>query len=299
MNVQTSGIADRMREQFPEVIKARLSGPDGMPTPHYGLFNMTTGAGFGPAVKEQFVPHSTEDVIALCEAAEAAFGEAAEVDCGFNGGHHVVIQPSKQERLNVFDGGNDSCWPRLLIRGVYGECFRATVGYYRDACRNLAIMRQVSGTSVVIRHTSGLRSQMDDLIATFGSLQGGWTALSARLRQMEQMRVGLAAFLDRVYPLADDASEATVTRHRNRTEVIVRRIMQERVATGRTSEDLTPVSLIDRQTVSAFEAYNAVQGYAQHTKTRKGRVAAFDRAILAFSDPIVAAAERAAFEMAV
>ena len=191
----------------------------------------------------------------------------------------------------MFDGGNDSCWPRLLIRGVYGECFRATVGYYRDACRNLAIMRQVRGTSVVIRHTSGLRSQMDDLIATFGSLQGGWTALSARLRQMEQMRVGLAAFLDRVYPLADDASEATVTRHRNRTEVIVRRIMQERVATGRTSEDLT--------TVSAFEAYNAVQGYAQHTKTRKGRVAAFDRAILAFSDPIVAAAERAAFEMAV
>jgi hypothetical protein len=47
--------------------------------------------------------------------------------------------------------------------------------------------------------------------------------------------------------------------------------------------------------VSAWEAYNAVQGHAQHDASRKGgHKTNFQRALLASRDPHVKAAERLA-----
>lgn len=283
MNVQTASIIDRVTQFFPEVNKLPLFGPEGMPTSHYGLFNMTTGMAFGPAVTNVYQPHGTADVVALLEAAETVFGDTADIQMGWNGGHFLSIQPTKEERANIFDRGNDPVWMRLVIRAPYGERFRASVGVWRDACRNLHIMRQVDGTSVAIRHTSELRPKMNDLIEDFGALRGGWAALVARLRQLEAMQVSTAAFLDQMFPSSPDASERAQAMAKSRIESIIRRIQRERVATGRQSSDL--------HTVTGFEAYSAIQGWVQHDRKRKGRVGDFDRVVLAMDDRTVAQAE--------
>ena len=289
MNVQTSGIAQQVREFFPGVVKMPLFGPEGMRSPHYGLFRNDTSEGFGPAVSQQFVPHTTEDVIALVEATESVFGEAAKVDLGFKEGHYVAVTPTDDMRREVCD--RDGVFPRLIITARYGFAFRATMGVYRDACRNLHRMQSVEGTSVVIRHTSGLREKMNELLADFGSLQGSWDTLVNRMRTMARTPVRLAAFLDEMYPQTEAMTERSVTRHRSRTEAIIRRIMRERAALGNTNENL--------HEVSAWEAYCGLQGYLQHDKTRKGNPGTFDRAVLALEDATVARAESLLLSMAV
>jgi hypothetical protein len=292
MNVEVTGIASKVREFFPTVAKAPLSGPDGMKTSYFGLFRMDSGVSVGAgSVSGRYTPHTSEDVVALCTAAENVFGEIGNVELGFRDGHYVSVTPSKQERLNVFDKGGDSVWPRLIIRAPYGGCFQADMGVYRDACRNLHIMRRVAGTSVRFRHTSSLRDKMDDLIADLGALQGGWASLTARMQQMEAARVNTAAFLDQLYPLAQDANDAVITRHRHRTEAIIRRIARERVAVGREASDL--------QTATAWELWNGIGGYLQHDKSRRGNPAGFDRAVLTFDDPVMEQAESLLLTMAV
>jgi hypothetical protein len=277
--------ASKVREFFPQVSKLPLFGPEGIRTSHYGLFRMDSGEAFGPAVSNNYVPHTTDDVVALMDASATVFGDAADVQMGFDGGHFLSVQPTKEHRLNLLEnsGGNDAVWMRLVIRARYGECFRASIGVWRDACRNLAIMRQVTGTSVVIRHTSGLRDRMNDLIEDFGALRGGWEALVNRMRRMEELRVNTASFLDQMFPMDANATERSQSMHRARIESIIRRVARERVAVGRNSNDL--------QTVTGFEAYQAVQGWVQHDRKRRGRPGDFDRIILAMSDATVARAE--------
>lgn len=281
MNVQTNGIADQVRNFFPGVEKLPLFGPEGMRSSHYGLFRSDISEGFGPAVSSQFVPHTREDVVALVSATETVFGEAAKVDMGWDGGHFVSVSPSADMRRQACD--NDTVWPRLIIRARYGESFQASMGMYRDLCRNLHIMRHVTGTSVTIRHTHGLRDKMSELVADFGSLQGSWDTLVQRMQLMTQTRVRLAEFLDQMYPIRQDAKERQVNRHRSRTEAIIRRIMRERVAVGNTNGDL--------QTVSAWEAWNGLGGYLIHDKSRRGNPGTFDRAIIAMDDNLLAKAE--------
>jgi hypothetical protein len=76
--------------------------------------------------------------------------------------------------------------PRIVIDAGYGgQAFRASLGLYRDVCRNMMIMRQAEGTNVAIRHTSGLRLQMDELIETFASLEAGWGNLALVAQRVE------------------------------------------------------------------------------------------------------------------
>jgi hypothetical protein len=289
MNVQTNGIADQVRNFFPGVVKLPLCGPEGMRSPHYGLFRSDTSEGFGPAVSDQFIPHTSEDVVALVQATESVFGEASKVELGFRGGHYVSVSPTDDLRREICD--RDGVWPRLLIEARYGESFRATMGVFRDACRNLSRMRSVTGTSVTIRHTSGLRDRMNELLADFGSLQGSWDTLVSQMQLMAQTPVQLAAFLDQMYPQTADMTERSVTRHRSRTEAIIRRIMRERTTLGNTNTNL--------HEVSAWEAFNGLQGYIQHDKSRKGNPGTFDRAIMALDDASVAKAEALLLSMAV
>jgi hypothetical protein len=109
---------------------------------------------------------------------------------------------------------------------------------------------------------------------------------------MADRKVRLAEFLDGIYGTPQQgASERSITMHRNRTEQIVRRIMQERTALGERSDDIAMVS--------AWEAFNAIQGFVQHDARRKGRPGDFDRAIMAMSDPKVLQAQHLALTMAV
>lgn len=291
-SVITGGIADRVRAAFPAVEKFPLSGPDGLRTNWYGLFRMDTGTAVGPgSVSGRYQPHTSEDVVALVEAAEAVFGDTAEVQCGFRHGHFVALQPrlDRQQRLTLYS--NDSVFPRLLIHAPYGSTFKASVGLFRIVCSNLYTLKQVEGVSVTIRHTCGLRSRMDELIADFSVLGGSWDALTSRIRQMDQVRLKVADFLDAMYGQPDRSSERSLTIHGQRTEAMLTRLARERVSAGRNEPSL--------HNASAWEMWNVVQGWTQHEKSRKGNVSPTDRVILADADPDVRRAESLLMSMAV
>jgi|688.fasta_scaffold00823_7 hypothetical protein len=265
------------------VDKFRLSGPENLRTPFYGLFRSDNMECVGDSVRAGYEPHQTEDVVAVVEAAGRVFNGVADVRCHFNNGHHLIIQPTRESRLNVY-GTKDSVFPRVMVSARYdGKAFKATLGFYRDACKNLSRIRSVSSSSVSITHTSGLRSKMESLIATFEHLDSTWESITTTIRLMEATTVNLASFLDAIYDAPSDSSRSA-TLHKNRTEAIIRRVVSERIKTGR--PDLGSDLM-----VSGWEAYNAVQGYVQHEKSRRGDIGMFDRVLMADTDPSVAMAE--------
>lgn len=294
MQTTVCDIAATVRQKYNfSVDRFPLRGPEGLHTPWYGLFRSDSGEAVGSgSVTDRYTPHTTDDVVALVEAASTAFGGTAALRCGFSDGHFVVAEPTREHRLRVFDdgrGGGDDIWPRLVISAPYGGagCFQASVGFYRDACRNLAIMRRVSGVSVRIRHTASLRLKMDELIESFAGLRNGWASLSETVQRMESRRVNMVEFLRTMYGEPDRDTGRSATIHRNRTEAIFRRLTTERMRTGR------PDMGTDWE-VSAWEAFNAIQGYVQHDATRRGNPGDLDRIILAASDNAVLRAEELA-----
>ena len=277
------------------VDKFPLSGPDGMKTPFYGLFRSDSGESVGNAVTSRYRCHQTDDVLAITEAAMTALAdEDISVRTHFRDGHYVEYAPSKAERKAIY-GTADNIFPRFLLRAGYdGRAFTVSLGYYRDLCSNLHIPKAVGAAlSRSIRHTSSLRSKMDELVSDFSTVGQGWESLTNAIVAMESREVVLTSFLDAVYGTPDKDSKRGVTVHKNRTEAIVRRLMRERVQSGR------PQMGSDFK-VSAWEAFNAVQGYVQHEATRKqGFNGEMDRVILASKDSAVYTAERIAAALAV
>lgn len=287
MTIVSDDIVATLRQRYDFTVdKLPLRGPDNLKTPWYGLFRSDTGAAVGGnSVSERYMPHTHDDVLALVEASSSALGGVAQVQCGFRDGHFLSIQPSREQRLSVY-GTSDNVWPRIVISAPYGGkgSFRATFAYFRDACRNLAMLRQVSGVSVTIRHTNSLRSKMDELIEDFSRLAGGWEALSAHIQRMEQTQVNMVEFLRAVYGEPNQDSGRAVTIHRNRTEAIFRRLVRERQVVGRPD-------IPDTWMVTGWEAFNAIQGYVQHDATRRGNPTSMDRIMFAANDAAVARAE--------
>lgn len=294
-NIQASDISSSIRSNFDFTVeKFPLYGPDRMVTDQYGLFRSDRGYINGvKSISSSYVPHTTDDVCSLVEAAANTFED--EVDCKtyWNRGHYVSIAPTRDHRRAIY-GTNDNIFPRIIIRAGYdGKAFTGTMGYYRDACLNLSIMRKVSATTVSIRHTSGLRSAMDDLIASFQKLHKGWENLVEIAKELETREVRMAEFLDSIYgvPTPEQLTLAragqsvmAVTRHKNRTEAIWKRLNRERVRTGR------PTMVNDR--VSAWEAFNAIQGYVQHdAQAKTGFKDEFARILRAANDSHVRKAE--------
>ena len=288
MTTATANAVSAVREAFDFTVdKFPLSGPDGMATPFYGLFRSDTSKVVGTAVTHRYRCHQTDDVLAITEAAiEALADEDIEVRTHFRDGHYVEYAPSNAERRAIY-GTADNIFPRFLLRAGYdGRAFSVSLGYYRDLCSNLHIPRAVGkGIVRTIRHTSGLRSKMDELIHDFSELGKGWDAIQAAVQRMESREVVLTDFLNSIYGEPETDSKRAVTVHKNRTEAIVRRLMGERVRSGR------PQMGGDFK-VSAWEAFNAVQGYVQHEATRRsGFDNAMDRLILANGDKYVHSAE--------
>jgi hypothetical protein len=289
----TSNVADKVRTAFGfSIDKFPLSGPDGLRTPFYGLFKSDDGTAVGyGSVSDRYTPHTNDDVLALVEAAGHAFDGVADVRCHFDHGHYVSIQPNKEQRMEVYR--NDSVFPRIVIDAGYGgQAFRASLGLYRDLCRNMMIMRQAEGTTVSIRHTAGLRLQMDELVTTFASLEQTWGNLQTVVQQMASREVRMVEFLNAIYgePKRDEGRSVTI--HRNRTEAIFRRLQNERVRTGRGTIGNDFVA-------TGWEAFNAVQGYTQWDATRRGRPSEMERIVRALHDNKVASAERMALAMTV
>jgi len=302
-NIQSSDVSASVRESFNfSVDKFPLFGPDNMPTDQYGLFRDDTGYLKGvKSVSPRYVPHTTDDVCALVDAAGEAFD--GDIDCKthFRNGHYVNIMPTAEKRTAIYnETDSDNIFPRIIINAGYdGKAFSATMGYYRDACSNLAMMRQVNGTTVSIRHTSGLRGHMDSLIAAFNTLKDSWGNLTTVIRSLESQEVRMADFLNEIYPQPTaeqvalaNAGQAVraVTSHENRTKAIWKRLNVERTRTGR--PQMT-------NTVSAWEAYNAIQGYVQHdAQAKEGFKGEFDRILRASNSADVRKAEKLVLAMA-
>ncbi|MFZ9681448.1 MAG: DUF932 domain-containing protein [Bacteroidia bacterium] len=290
MTALNSMIVDTVRSAFDFTVDPfPLSGPDGMRTPYYGLFRSDNFQVVGRVVTKSYIPHQGDDIIALVEAASEAFEGVGNVRCYFKDGHYVSIQPTNEERRSIY-GTEDNVVPRIVVRAGYdGKAFKASMGYYRDLCKNLAIMKMVSGTTVKIRHSSGLRSKMDQLIRTFSVLKNSWASLADVIGHLEQRTVNISDFLTEIY--GEPGTGKSLTRHRNRTQSILERIYDERFRSGRPR--------IVNQEVSAWEAYNGVQGYVQWDATRKGsaRLGEYGRAVAAFNDPAVAKAEELVMAM--
>jgi len=288
MSTMTADAISQVRDTFNFTVdKFPLSGPDGMATPFYGLFTSHDGKVVGNAVTSRYRCHQTDDVVAITEAAISALeDEDIQVKCHFRDGHYVEYTPSNGQRLAVY-GTADNIFPRFLLRAGYdGRAFSVSLGYYRDLCSNLHIPQTI-GKSIIrtIRHTSGLRGKMDELISDFSELGKGWDAIQAAVNRMSAREVVLTDFLKEVYGEPEGESKRAETIHKNRTEAIVRRLLGEQVRSGR------PQMGGDFR-VSAWEAFNAVQGYVQHEATRKsGFNNGMDRIILANKDSAVGRAE--------
>jgi len=295
MSNATVSAADQVAAAFDFTVdKFPLSGPDGMTTPWYAMFR-SDGAGVvgEGSVTDRYVPHQTEDVIALVDACESVFDEASQVKTHFRNGHYVSVAPSDDYRRSIF-GSRDNIFPRLIIRGGYDRsAFNVTLGIYRDACQNLLMLRSVTETYQSIRHTSELRFAMDELIGQFETLKEGWNTLTSLVESMQSAEVSMVDFLNQVYPEPDaDAGQRAVTIHKNRTEKIFRRLQRERVKTGRSAIGST-------FEVSAWEAYNAVQGFNQwDAPRREGFKGEFDRILQAAKNPAVNKAESLALAAA-
>ena len=304
-NIQAQDISASVREAFSfDVEKYPLSaimGTEVLPTDQYGLFRSDTGYLKGvKSVSPRYVPHTTDDVCALVDAAGEAFDGEIACKTHFRNGHYVSIQPTNAQRLAIYkDADTDNVFPRIVINAGYdGKAFSATMGYFRDACSNLAMMRMVEGTNVSIRHTSGLRGHMNELIATFNTLKNSWGNLTNIIQRLESTDVRMTDFLNEIYgqPTAEQLALAAtgqavraVTTHQNRTEAIWKRLNRERNLTGR--PQLT-------NTVSAWEAYNAVQGFVQHdAQAKEGFKGEFDRILRASNSKEVRAAEKLALEL--
>ena len=289
--IESASASEQVRNAFNfSIDKFPLQGPDGMRTPWYGLFRSDNGEVVGDgSVTNRYLPHQTDDVVALVEACESVFDKSSGVSTYFRDGHYVTVAPSKEYRRQIF-GTNDNVFPRLIIRGGYDRsAFSVTLGVYRDVCDNLAIIRDVAETHQAIRHTSGLREKMDELVGQFRVLKNGWSNLTDAIVRMQESSVSMVDFLNQVYPQPElGATDRAVAIHRNRTEAIFRRLRSERWKTQRPSIDNT-------FTVSAWEAFNAVQGYVQHDATRRrSHRGSFQRILMASKDPHVIKAEQLA-----
>ena len=273
--------ADVVRSTFNFTVdKFRLNGPDNMPTQYFGLFKSDDNSCLN-AVTAKYSPHTTDDVVVLVEAAQAAFDDGVNVQCHWRNGHYVVVEPTREHRKAVY-GTADNIFPRMIVSAGYDDRpFRASLGMFRDACLNLARLKQVSGTSVSIRHTQSLRPRLNELIDVFSGLKEGWKSVTETVAEMENRQVSLVSFLDAVYPLASDATPRSVTIHKNRTEAIVKRVMSECYRTGRTfGADFM---------VSRFMAWNAINGYVQHCQRPK--LSKMDQVLMSLEDDAVNRAE--------
>ena len=274
------------------VDKFPLYGPDNMQTPHFGLFRSDNSECVGKTVSARYVPHNTDDILAITEAAAEAFDGDTNVRCHFRNGHFVQFAPSNEDRRDMFNvAGGDNIFPRFMVNGGYdGRGFKAEIGFFRDMCLNLSMMKSVESFSRSIRHTSGLRSQMTDLIGAFSMLKESWCDLTAMIKQMSQQTVDMRDFLCEIYPEpVEDAGKRGVTVHKNRTELILKRLSGEM---RRSNVDF------DLRNPNAWLAYNAVQGYEQHDATRrKSFNNDFDRVLKAGNSQAVYKAEKLALAL--
>lgn len=251
------------------VQKYPLTGPDGMKTGYYGLFDQYGNVIGTSSVTKKYHAHTDDQIKQLARAAVEAFDGTMNIEASFNCGHHFVLTPSREMRKAIY-GTADNVWGRIIVRAHYiiGSVL-AAVGLHRDACDNLMMMREVESSRITIDHNSFLDSKMDDLIKQFLNLKKSWTLVADQAAEMEANTVVLAEFLREIFPAPVGTEEKPLTskiisNYEMKLETMFQRVIDERDRTGRPT-----ITSGYGVKVSGWEAFNAVQGYMQHKSRRR------------------------------
>lgn len=261
-------VGQTIREQFAgtDVTKLPLTGPDGLRTDLYGLFTDSGEHVPRSAVTKRYLPHTVDDIAALAEAAAVGFDadSNASVQCRWTGAQHkVVLGPTMRHQATIANP-MDKIWPRVVITGGFnGTAFVAEAGMFRFACSNLQMIRQVGGCRVSFKHTDSLRSRIDELVVNFRNLASKWDEVVDFSVALNQQTVATDEFIDRLYPLPDDADQRQVRKFRNRGRQIIQQVVRERQKLGLPGQ-------LDVDQATVWELVNAVTHRVQHNKTRKG-----------------------------
>jgi hypothetical protein len=290
-SVSSSDVSAAVRSAFDFTVdKFPLFGPENMRTDQYGLFRSDTGYLTGvKSISKQYVPHTTDDVCALVEAASTAFGGHLDLKCHWRNGHYVSIAPTLEQRRSVY-GTADAIWPRIMLRGGFdGKGFKATMGYWRDLCLNMSMLETVESTSVSIRHSSNLRGQMDELIHSFEGLKDGWENLTAVAESMQSRTVNRLDYVREVFkdrmPSQDQLDLLAINPNARIRAAKVWQNMLKAMQDRLDSESIRSNRAVGRQEISAWEAFNMVQGYIQHdAQAKTGFKDQFSRILRAAND---------------
>jgi hypothetical protein len=290
-SVSVSDVSSAVRSAFDFTVdKFPLFGPDNMSTDQYGLFRSDTGYLTGvKSISKQYVPHSTDDVCALVEAASTAFGGHLDLKCHWRNGHYVSISPTLEKRRSVY-GSADAIWPRIMLRGGFdGKGFKATMGYWRDLCLNMSMLETVESTSVSIRHSSNLRSKMDELIHSFEGLKNGWDNLTEVAANMQSRTVNRLDYVREVFadrmPSEEQLTLLAINPNAKIRGLAVWNKMLDSMQNRLDDESRRSNREVGRKEISAWEAFNMVQGYVQHdAQAKNGFKDQFSRILRAAND---------------
>ena len=291
----TNNVENKIRSTFGETMKLPLMGPDNMPTPHYGICRTDIDgpeAWFPRTMKRGYQEHTLDDVVDICRIAAEGFGlqdDQIKVDCCWGkNGHRVSIAPTNEHRRTLARG-DDSLWPRFVLRADFGFKFIASAGMFRDACSNLQMMRKVRGTTVSLRHTGGFRDHFDSTVEEFRTLAAKYDDIVEAANKLNERRVDTADFLAEMFPPpAKESSESKHTRHKRQIQQMINRLQGEQAKTG---------VEVSARSATPWQLENMVTGFIQHDKTRVGKPNASERAFLALDDKTCDKAWDLAFAM--
>lgn len=278
-------IAEVIAATIPVIEKHRFRAPakfDGASVPHFGFFREDSGECLSFASREGYELTTHDDYIALASAAVDSMGEDGIVKALWTQKKSIaqatiIVEPKRESRLAGYDiGGGDYIWPRLIIEAPFGSTFNVQGGFYRDACRNLSIPK-LAGASFnqSIRHTSSLRSRMDELIEIC-KRANSFADMIASMQRLNEIEIGVVDFLKELYPISETASENTQTRAKNRANAIYSRLHKEAIKLRTANGDNGKASL--------WAMVQAVTGYIQWDKTRKNSASETDRAVMSLHD---------------
>ncbi len=292
MNVRSTDVMDVINERFNfEVNKLPLTGPENLRTPYKGLFRSDTGECIGrTSVGSDYQVHTNYQVAELVRGAIGLFNDEVELDCHFRDGHYVTIKPTIEERHEVY-GTKDNIFPVVMLRAGYNQT-PVEFGMFakRDACENMVLLQTIEDAVYRILHRKSLDFKVDQLVTDLTCLKKGWEGVKQAADRMQAREVLLDDFLKSIYgEPTEGATSRSASIHHKRTTDIMNRVIDERRRTGR------PEFEVGNYAVSAWEAYNAVQGFQQHLATRKkingNKATRFDRIVLAAKDRYVQQAE--------
>ena len=247
-------------------------------------------------VSSGYHPHTSEDVVTLCQEAIHAFGEGAtRAECDFDhrSGHRVIISPSADFMRRV--SGDDVVFPRLIIRAGYGgsSSFNCTLGLYRSLCSNLEMYETHKAMQFKHRHTRGLRDKLDTLKTVFKGLRGSWERIDKAIDLANSKVLGIDDAIEQVYGLP--TTQDQIEKYQKRTRDITNRLTRERQLGG--------YGLTEAGKATAWEIYQSIQGYQMWDCTRSTVMMdgqrfpkkELDRAVAASNNTAVKKAERLFF----